>query len=343
MSSVANEPARPVGTDAPLLSVVVVSFNPGDDLARCVRSVLLAGNEVIVVDNGSTDGARDRLGDLVERIDWIDNEANLGFARAANRGLRRARGRYVLFLNPDAVSHPGAVAAAIAALEGDPSIGLVSVAIRDESGAIVPTVEPFHSLLGTLARRWSGRVSAPRGPGPVRIDWCHGAFLLGRRDELRALGGFDERFFLYAEDMDLCRRVQESGRAVVYLPEVSIVHKGNTAAGALLGEQRAAAIFASLLVGERARRGMAAAIVLRAAALPYFALRSLVAALRGAAGESDRYRGLARVALLGPRAGPLATAANRARQVDCGPSATATLGRAPAGGVEPPRSLGGIP
>lgn len=343
MNPPASEPAGRAAPDAPALSVVVVSFNPGDDLPRCIRSVLLPGREVIVVDNGSTDGSRDRLGDLAGEIDWVDNHANLGFARAANRGLRRARGRHVLFLNPDAVANPGAIAAAIGALEGDPSIGLVSVAIRDESGALVPTVEPFHSLLGTLARRWSGRVSAPRGPGPVRIDWCHGAFLLGRREELREIGGFDERFFLYAEDMDLCRRMQESGRAVVYLPEVSIVHRGNAAAGALLGERRAEAIFASLLIGERARRGAAAALALRVAALPYFALRAFAATLRGADGESVRYRGLARVALLGPQAGPLADAARRAAEVDHGRPLAAAFDRVPAGGGDPPRPFGGTP
>jgi GT2 family glycosyltransferase len=173
----------------------------------------------------------------------------------------------------------------------------VGVAQRDATGAVTPTVEPFFSL-AALRRPWHRRVRAPGGDAPVEIDWCHGAFLLGRRDELRALGGFDESYFLYAEDMDLCFRVHASGKAVVYLPQVSIEHDGNRAGEALLGERRAAAIFASCLVFHRRRYGRAATGLLRALATVAFGARTLGYRLVGSP-LAARYAALTGVALRG--------------------------------------------
>ncbi len=299
--------------DAPMLSVVVVNWNGADYLPACLASVIGDGREILVVDNGSTDGSRERLGDLADAVHWIDAGANLGFSRAANRGLRAATGRLVLFLNPDAVANEAALAEAARLLDQDPATGLVSVAVVDEQGRRVPTVEPFLSLRSLATGRWESRVSAPEGPDPVRIPWCHGAFLMGRREEILALGGFDEKFFLYAEDMDLCRRVQESGKAVVYSPRVSIFHRGNAAGETLLGPDRPAAILASQLLDHRARHGSAATAVLRGAAVGFHGLRWAVDSLRGEA-SADLHRALARVALRGPSAGPLADASRRAAE-----------------------------
>ena len=301
-------------SDTPLrLGVVIVNWNGAEYLPACVASVIGRGREVIVVDNGSTDGSRERLGGLAASVRWIDAGANLGFSRAANRGLRAATARLVLFLNPDAVANEPALAEAERILDEDPGAGLVSVAVVDEAGRTVPTVEPFVSLRTLAAGRWESRVSAPSGPHPVRVDWCHGAFLAGRRDELLALGGFDERFFLYAEDMDLCRRVQESGKAVVYSPRVSIFHRGNAAGETLLGPDRPAAILASQLLDHRARHGAAATAALRGATAAFHGFRWMLDALRGDR-EAGRHRALARVALRGPAAGPLAAASARAAE-----------------------------
>ncbi len=298
---------------SPSLSIVIVNWNGAEYLPACVAAVAGPDREILVVDNGSTDGSRARLDAAAAPVRWIETGANLGFARAANLGLRAARGRHVLFLNPDTVAGEAALDAARAALDADPATGLVSVAIVDERGEKVPTVEPFFSLRGLLGGRWQSRVSAPGGTGPVRVDWCHGAFLLGRRTELARLGGFDERFFLYAEDMDLCRRVQESGKAVVYLPQVSIYHRGNAAGEALLGEKRSAAILASQLLDYRSRRGAAASAALRCAAASYFGLRWAIERLSGdGGGAAGHHRALALVALRGPGAGPRAEASRRA-------------------------------
>lgn len=290
------------------VGVVILTWNARAFTKSCLDSLFgettYPDFEVVVVDNGSTDGTLD---DLRGRDDLrlIENGENLGFARAANRGLARATGRYVLFLNPDARCTDEAVEAAIGVLETRPRVGLVGVAERDATGVLRPTVEPFFSLRSLLAGRWEHRVSAPQGRDPVEIDWCHGAFLLGRRDDLCALGGFDERYFLYAEDMDLCLRVHESGRSVVYLPQVSIVHSGNRAGEVKLGEERPAAIFASSLQFYGSRHGVAAELLLRGIAAVFFGARAALLAVTGSR-LAGRYAALARVAA-GGKARALAT------------------------------------
>ena len=284
------------------LSVVVVAWNGAAYLGACLDAARGAGRELIVVDNASRDGTAALVRERHPDARLLVNDANLGFARAANRGLREACGRYVLFLNPDAVVNDDAIAAALATLAASPGAGLVGVAQRDAAGRVIPTVEPFFSL-GALRRPAHRRVSAPAGDRPVEIDWCHGAFLLGRRDELLALGGYDERYFLYAEDMDLCFRVHESGKSVVYLPQVSILHEGNAAGRELLGERRAAAIFASQLAFHRRRHGRAATLLLRALAAAAFGARAAGYRLAGSP-LAERYAALAGVALRGELAFP---------------------------------------
>ncbi|MDG2305392.1 MAG: glycosyltransferase family 2 protein [Candidatus Binatia bacterium] len=283
------------------LSVVIVNWNGADYLGDCVDSAAGDDREVFVVDNASTDDSEARIRANRPWLRWISNEANLGFSTAANRGLEAASGEYVLFLNPDARSDEAAVSACIDVLASTPDVGLVGVAVRDPEGDVTPTVEPFFSFRSLRRARAEDRVTAPGGIEPVDIDWCHGVFLVGRRTDLLELEGFDERFFLYAEDMDLCHRVHESGRRVVYLPQVSIVHEGNRAGRVLLAERRAAAIFSSSLQFYALHHGLLARLGLRLAAGLSFAARALVYSLQSAP-LAERYVALARVAFGAPPA-----------------------------------------
>lgn len=292
------------------LTVVVVNWNGAAYVGACLDAARGEGRELVVVDNASRDGSVALLRERHPDVRVLVNDANLGFSRAANRGLREARGRYVLFLNPDAIVSDDAIAAALALLDRRPDVGLVGVAQRDGRGNVLPTVEPFFSL-AALRRPSHERMTAPRGPDPVEIDWCHGAFLLGRRDELLALGGFDERYFLYAEDMDLCFRMHESGKVVVYLPQVSILHEGNVAGRELLGERRAAAIFASQLVFHRHRHGGATTLLLRALAASAFGARAMLYRLSGSP-LAERYAALAGVAVRGGLTSTVAAGGRRA-------------------------------
>jgi GT2 family glycosyltransferase len=287
----------PPATAEPRLSVVVVNWNGAAYLDECLASVAGAEREIIVVDNGSSDDSAAVVRRRAPEVLWIANGQNLGFARAANVGLAAARGWAVLFLNPDAQANEPAIAAALDVLETRPKVGLVTVALHDRAGHLVPSVEPFFSF-GTLARaRWEARVEAPEGSGPVEIPWAHGAFFLARRADLGALGGYDESFFLYAEDMDLCFRMHESGRAVVYLPQVSIVHDGNRA-GSALGERRAALIFSSCLRFYAKHHSRAAQLALRAVAATLFGVRALAYRVAGSP-LAQRYGWLAQAAFRG--------------------------------------------
>lgn len=295
-----SKPANPaaIDPDAPRLSVVIVNWNGAGYLAECLGSARAPDRELIVVDNGSSDGSTELVARQFPGAVWLPLGANLGFAYAANRGLERARARLVLFLNPDARSSEAAVAAATRALDDDPRIGLVSVALRTAAGIVTPTVEPFFSLSALLRARADRRASSPSGPGPVDVDWCHGAFLLARKSDLAELGGFDERYFLYSEDMDLCFRMHESGRRVVYLPEVSIVHHGNLAGAARFGEARAAQIFASSLKFYAMHHGRLARLALRSLAAVAFGVRAVWLRSTGSP-LAARYASLFRVALSG--------------------------------------------
>jgi len=146
----------------PRLSVVVVNWNGAGYLAACLASVCGADREIVVVDNASNDDSARLVGERFPGVRWLANPANLGFARAANRGLNAALGEYVLFLNPDAQANDAAIDAAIELLATRPEVGLVGVAIHDAEGRPTPTVEPFFSL-AALRRPWLERVRAPQG------------------------------------------------------------------------------------------------------------------------------------------------------------------------------------
>lgn len=286
-------------TGRPRLSVVVVNWNGAEYLGACVDSVAGPEREVLVVDNGSTDESEARVRAGRPGLGWIANGANLGFATAANRGLAAARGEFVLFLNPDARANEAAIEAAIEALSGSADAGLVAVAVRDPSGRVTPTVEPFFSFLSLSRARWEDRVRAPRGDRPVEVDWCHGVFFLGRRTDLERWGGFDESYFLYAEDMDLCHRVRAAGAKVLYLPWVFVEHDGNRAGRHFFAERRAAAIFASSLQFYDRLHGPVARVLLRTAATLVFGGRALWYRLRRLDPLAERYAALARVAAFG--------------------------------------------
>ncbi len=227
---------------APELSVVIVSYRCADHLERCLQS--LDDNardvalQVIVVDNASGDGtarvARAHAGTQV-----IERSGNDGFARAANQGMARAQGQALLVLNPDTVVPPGALRACLDALWQHPHVGVLSARVVDGQGHLdarchrsFPTawsalcfvtgldrVLPWRSAQGYLMRYLPDDASAD-------VDAISGAFMLMRADALHRVGGFDQQFFMYAEDIDLCMRFKAAGWAVLYWPGAHVVHVG---------------------------------------------------------------------------------------------------------------------
>jgi N-acetylglucosaminyl-diphospho-decaprenol L-rhamnosyltransferase len=221
------------------VSAVIVSWNSAADLPRALGSLAGAIAEAIVVDNASDDASAEVARGLHARV--ISNPRNLGFARAANQGLRAARTPLVLLLNPDAELRPGALQALVDAVGSRPRVAVAGPRTRNEDGTIqvsfgrdlTPAVERRQRRLVLGVERRDPAVlrevedSTSREQTP---DWVSGACWLARREALESVGLFDEGYFLYEEDADLCRRLRASGWEIVFTPAAEIVHrKGRSA------------------------------------------------------------------------------------------------------------------
>ena len=216
------------------LSVIIVNRNGGDRLAQCLASVEKerAGKdwEVLVVDNASTDGSPDMVARRFPDVKLVRNGENLGFAKANNQGFRMSRGRLVLFLNPDTTAYPGSLGLLLEELSRDPGIGAVGPVLVFDENAFQVSFGGKVTFLRELARKsvlnaWrKRRLSRLRHKRPV--VWVSGACLMAGRRILEQVDGFDEKFFLYFEDIDLCYRIREKGLQVVLLLQARIFHAG---------------------------------------------------------------------------------------------------------------------
>jgi N-acetylglucosaminyl-diphospho-decaprenol L-rhamnosyltransferase len=236
----------------PRVSVIVVSWNAREHLLACLDR--LAGqepHELIVVDNGSTDGtvellsARDDL-----RLLQLENP---GFGAANNAGARLARGTYLLLLNSDCELDEGALATLAEHLDRHPRVGIVGPMLRFPDGRLQRSMGRGPSLLTELLQKTMLHRILPYGsysPGSYRVDraadWVTAACMMVRSDAFAAVGGFDERFFMLMEDLDLCRRVRDAGYEIDYTPRAGATHH--------LGGSRGAVHPAMVIEGERSAR-----------------------------------------------------------------------------------------
>lgn len=289
------------------VSIVVVTWHSADDVATLLASAeepLAAGAELVVVENASGDATPALVRARVPHARVVENARNVGFAAAANVGLAESSGAYVLFLNPDTELHAGAVTRALAHLVADPGIGVLGCRTLNADGTPQPTVDRFHSVGGLVrealvARR--GPAGAPRGSVPSStcdVDWVYGSFLLCRRTALAAVGGFDEAYEMYGEDLDLCHRLRAAGWRVVYFADATITHRGNRSGARRYGDRRDEAVLKGTLRFFRRRRGRGAELAFRAAAGGSFAVKALVSVLRDGA-RARLYARLARLCVTG--------------------------------------------
>ncbi len=221
-------------------SAVVVNYEAGPLLAECVASLLgddSAGEpQVVIVDNGSRDGSVAGVRDRFPEVSVVDPARNLGYAAAANRGIAATRTPFVVVCNPDIQVVPGVAAAMLARFEADPVLGALGPAIRNVDGTIYPSARSVPSLVdavghGVLGLAWPGNPFTRRyrqldaDPRRARdVDWVSGAAMWLRRDALDTVGGWDEDYFMYVEDVDLCWRLRRIGWRVAYEPSGVITH-----------------------------------------------------------------------------------------------------------------------
>jgi len=223
----------------PGVAVVVVNYESGPALVRCVEGWRSEGvSELVVVDNGSVDGSLDEIRRRFPEVGVVVPGRNLGYGAAVNRGVAATESELVLVSNSDLEVRPGAVGVLAEALAGEPGCATVGPLIRTSSGDRYPSARRFpslidaagHALLGIFApdnrftRSYQQAQLAGAAPGPVMVDWVSGACFMTRRPAFEQVGGFDEAYFMYAEDVDLCWRLGRSGWQVAYAPMAEVTH-----------------------------------------------------------------------------------------------------------------------
>ncbi len=230
------------------LSIVIICWNDWKVIENCLRSIFEATSlvecEVIVSDNGSTDGSIERIRTQFPAVHVIENRANLGFAKGNNVGIRESRGEYILILNPDTIVHPGSLDRWIEFASLHPEAGAFGCRVLNPDGTYQGPARPFptvgRSLIAALGLRQLERLGRAfqsdiyqswKGDSEREIDWQSGCCVLFRGDLLKKLEGFDERFFYHYEEVDLCHRVWEAGYSIRFTPEVTITHLGGQSVG----------------------------------------------------------------------------------------------------------------
>jgi N-acetylglucosaminyl-diphospho-decaprenol L-rhamnosyltransferase len=229
------------------LSILIVTYNSAKLMARLLdhlaRELNSLSAEVIVVDNASRDETANLVREQYPWVKLIASQENLGFAAGNNLGAKQATGRYLLLLNPDAMPEPGALKRGIELMDQHPEAGLAGGELRGADGSRQPSARMFPSLrdelfvisglaakfpqsplFGRLDRRWADPEI------PAQVDWIPGAFVFIPKRLWTDLGGFDERFFMYYEEVDLCRRIQQAGASIRYWPELKAMHIGGESA-----------------------------------------------------------------------------------------------------------------
>ena len=302
------------------LSVIVVNWNGGELLARCLAAVPAGAggrsHEVLVVDNGSRDGSPAMVRERFPDITLLEPGRNLGFAAANNLAAARARGRYLVLLNPDTECRPGSLAVLADHLDAHPGVAACGPTLLDGDGR--PTLSwgtpprlRYHllSLLDPsrrwLPRRWREQAMArPPLPGrtdPYPVDYVVGACLAIRRDAWDRVGPLDERFFLYFEENDWCLRARRAGWAVHLVPAAAVVHHEGRCA-ALAGDFAVRQFQHSLRLFVAKHQGRRRVPLYRLLLLLEYGekalLRAAAALLRPGHGYGRLARGYARIAAL---------------------------------------------
>ncbi len=225
-----------------MVDIVVINWNAGDLLARCVHSVLQTGNrnlvdKLFIVDNFSSDNSINLL-PVDEKIIIIRNTANLGFAKACNQAFRQCSSTFTLLLNPDAVLKDNTISECITFMQNKPGVSIMGCRLLNDKGNTAPSCARFPKPLNIfydaagLSKLWPGLFK----PATLMTDWDHleskhvdqvmGAFMFMRTSVFKSIGYFDERYFVYFEELDFSKKLADNGGVSFYNNEISITHTG---------------------------------------------------------------------------------------------------------------------
>lgn len=225
------------------VTVIVVSYNTRDILRKCLQELLDKSGEeeleIFVVDNASADASADMVRDEFPQIKLIANQDNLGFAAANNQAWKKAQGEFILLLNPDAYMKQDAVLSVRMFLENHPDCGLCGGRLVNLDGDLDPSARRFPTswykfltITGISARFPDSDFFNGYNFGsfahdrPAEVDWVPGTFTMYRREMLEETGLFDERFYIYYEETDLCLNARRAGWKVYFIPDAEVIHIG---------------------------------------------------------------------------------------------------------------------
>lgn len=224
-------------TSAPVAGAVVVNYNARDYLVECLESLLAAGAKpVVVADNGSTDGSAEAVRARFPEVIWRDTGSNLGYGGGANIGAALVHCDLFVVCNPDVVVEAGALRELRRHMEASATTAVVGPSISNTDGSLYPSARRFPDLADSIGHGFLGQFW-PSNPFSRRyrmtnwdhlqareVDWVSGAFFMVRRSAWEEVGGFDQGFFMYLEDVDLCWRLRRAGWQVAFDPAAQVVH-----------------------------------------------------------------------------------------------------------------------
>ena len=229
----------------PKLSIITVNFETPDYTLDCIRSIRnnppSVAYEIILVDNGSRDGSLDLIREEAPEVVTIETGNNLGFSRANNLGINNARGEFVLLLNSDTKILDNSIDRMVECLRDRPEVGAVGARQLDGKGKLQLSWGSFPTFVSEIYRKLlHHRLSIndlkirdyleEKFSGTSEVDWVSGSCLMTRKQTLHEAGLLDQNFFMYFEDIDLCRRIQDAGWRILFNSDVTIVHYGGISA-----------------------------------------------------------------------------------------------------------------
>ncbi|MCC7210087.1 MAG: glycosyltransferase family 2 protein [Anaerolineae bacterium] len=290
------------------LSIVIVSWNVRGYLAACLDSISASlaarpvSAEIIVVDSASSDDAVDLLRERYPQVRVLPQRENIGFTRGNNLGLAAAAGRFVLLLNPDTEITGDALGRMVAYLDANPAVGIVGPHTLNTDGSHQSTRRRFPTLLTAIFESTWLQPLAPRrildryyvrdapDEATADVDWVQGSALMVRREVIAQIGGLDDGYVMFSEEMDFCRRARDAGWRVVYLGGARIIHHGGKSTDQAVAS-RHIYFQQSKLRYFRKFHGALPAALLRMILISLYVYQMALEAAKGALGHKRRMRG----------------------------------------------------
>lgn len=214
------------------LSIIVVTFNNQNHIKQCLKSIeekISYEHEVIIVDNSSSDKTINEINKSKVKVKLIKNSENLGFSKANNIGVSNSKGDYLFFLNPDTEIKDIHVGKILEYLNNDAEIGLIAPKLVLKNGKKQESITKLPTITRAVLEYWLGIKDQFKQYSldidlPTEVEAAYGAAWIIRKELFLKLGGFDERYFLYFEDLDFCRKLKDNNKKIIYYPDAVVVH-----------------------------------------------------------------------------------------------------------------------